>query len=117
ELDTLTGDDGDLGDTVFAVDTFVLGDANGVFYDDDNLSDQGLSDLALITDYDITLDVVELSGTAADYRLEALQLSGSDGVGIFWEGDGSQNGELIGFLESVDVTTVDLNNTAQFSFV
>ena len=115
EIDTLTGDD--IGDTRMDTDRFVLGDNNGVFYDDGDTSSQGLSDFARIIDYDITLDLVELSGSATDYRLASFEILGSSGVGILWEGDGSQDGELIGFLESVDVETVTLTNPAQFTFV
>ncbi|MEM9004394.1 MAG: cadherin domain-containing protein [Cyanobacteria bacterium P01_F01_bin.86] len=113
EFDTLTGDK---AGEVLRTDTFILGDADGVFYDDDNISSQGLGDFALITDFDIELDLIVLSGSENDYRLENFTVGVNSGTGIFWEGDGSGNGELIGLLAAIEVDSVDLNNSSQFEF-
>ncbi|MGF1522101.1 MAG: hypothetical protein ACFBSF_07260 [Leptolyngbyaceae cyanobacterium] len=114
EADILTGGAGEL-DT--QTDTFVLGDVDGVFYDDGNTSSQGISDFALITDFFCSFDVIQLAGAAADYRLEDSLVNGVAGTLILWNGDGSLEGELIGLLQSVESSSLDLNNSSQFQYV
>ena len=113
EQDILTG--GELTD--IHSDTFVLGDAKGVFYDEGAPPIGGLGDFALVTDFDPELDVVQLSGSASNYRLGTLGVSAIAGVGIFWEGGDTQRGELIGVLQTANADSLDLNNSSQFRFV
>ena len=113
ERDSLTG-----GDAIdIQADTFVLGDTDGVYYDDGDITSDGHEDFALITDFNASFDILQLSGLATEYRLEAITVEGIPGTGIFWEGDGSQTGELIGLLQSVNAASLVLTDNAQFEFV
>ena len=64
ERDELTGGSGR--------DTFVLGDGRHVFYDDGDALTPGEADLAVLVDFDAAEDRIELTGRAADYRLDFL---------------------------------------------
>ncbi|MEH1936271.1 MAG: hypothetical protein V7L14_21735 [Nostoc sp.] len=86
ELDTLTGGAG--------VDTFVLGDAVNVFYDDNNSTNPGFGDFATITDFDSSEDRIQLKGTPQDYRLQAV----GGNTRIFSEQPG-QADEIIGIVQ------------------
>jgi len=72
--DTLIGTDGTTGDQDTLTggsdrDTFVLGTATSVFYDDRNRATLGLSDYALITDFNVNDDLIRLNGKRSDYFL------------------------------------------------
>ncbi|MEH1832245.1 MAG: DVUA0089 family protein [Nostoc sp.] len=51
-------------------DTFVLGDAVNVFYNDNNIISPGFGDLAIINDFDSSQDRIELKGPPQDYILK-----------------------------------------------
>ncbi|MEH2247469.1 DVUA0089 family protein [Nostoc sp.] len=53
-------------------DTFVLGDAVNVFYDDNSTTSPGFGDLATINDFDSSQDRIELKGPPQDYILQAV---------------------------------------------
>lgn len=86
EIDTLTGGSG--------ADTFVLGDAVNVFYDDNNSTTPGFGDYALITDFQSSQDRIQLKGTPQDYRLQAV----GGNTRIFSEQSGAVD-ELIGIVQ------------------
>ncbi|MDZ8227241.1 MULTISPECIES: calcium-binding protein [unclassified Nostoc] len=86
ETDSLTGGTG--------ADTFVLGDAANIFYDDNNSTNTGFADFATITDFDSSQDKIQLKGTPQDYR---LQVAGSN-TRIFSQQPGQVN-ELIGIVQ------------------
>ena len=93
-IDTLSGGSGE--------DIFVLGRNDSVFYNDGipgNLED----DFALITDYEIDTDKLELSGSLEDYSLGASPVE-SSGLGIFL---GQEENELIAVLEGVPENSVE----------
>lgn len=72
EIDILTGG--------FGADEFHLGDALGAYY----TSSTGIVSYALITDFDITQDVIQLQGSAADYQLGTPAGTGfPTGIGIY----------------------------------
>lgn len=77
ESDTLTGGSGP--------DTFVLGDINNIFYD--NQSGDSLSDAALITDFDTNEDVIQLQNlTEGNYTLvEGINSEGETFSDLFIE--------------------------------
>jgi Ca2+-binding RTX toxin-like protein len=60
EIDTLRGGEGS--------DTFALGDDFQSYYDD-NTTNPGFSDYALILDFDAENDTIQLHGSRQDYRL------------------------------------------------
>ena len=103
-LDRLTGGGGD--------DLFVLGDAQGLFYDD-GTTGLGSADLAVITDFNPG-DRIQLKGTFNDYRLISGRLGGVAGVRI----DAlSPSPEAIGFVQGVTLATLNLAQTSQFLFI
>ncbi|MEL6383260.1 MAG: hypothetical protein AAFQ89_12575 [Cyanobacteria bacterium J06626_18] len=108
EIDILTGGLGK--------DTFVLGHAGGVYYDDDVLLDQGFGDYALITDFTMGDDSIRLSGSAK-YSLQNVALRSGTGAGIYkdegflldTEGIFHQSKELIGVVHGVDASALTIN--------
>ncbi|MEH2183877.1 DVUA0089 family protein [Nostoc sp.] len=86
ETDTLTGGTG--------ADRFILGDAVNIFYDDNNNASSGFGDYATITDFDSSLDRIELKGSLQDYR---LQVVGSN-TQIFSDKPGAEPDEIIGIV-------------------
>jgi hypothetical protein len=101
EFDTLTGGAG--------TDTFILGSFWwGAYYVED------AAGYATITDWEASIDSIELSGSSSDYRLEFgtnwVGTSAYD-TGIYYLGDTGPE-ELIGVVQ--DTTNVDLS---QFTFV
>lgn len=120
EIDTLTGNQNN--------DTFVLGTriADGRdfrFYNDANLGNAGLGDYALIKDLglfnntqNLGLDKIQLAGLRDNYSLGASPIS--SGAGIFYTtGAADEVPELIGIVENVSVSQLNLANTSQFTFV
>lgn len=101
----------------FDRDTFVLGEAGfagpKVYYNGPGL------DFAVIEDFDtvgVLRDKVQLAGEASDYNLgmvNNLNANGTlvSGVAI------RQGGEIIGVLQDINLASVNLNNSNQFSFV
>jgi hypothetical protein len=98
EIDILNGGEGR--------DTFVLGDANNVYY-----TGQGLQDYAIIKDFNKNQDTIQLHGNRRSYELsETYSLGGKSGTSIFLK----DNHELIGFVEGVTNLSLASND---FSFV
>ena len=91
----------------FGADVFVLGDENQAYY-----NDLGIGDYALITDFDFSLDVIELQGSASNYQLGTVSPSLPSGIGIFLQTP-AQN-ELIAIVQGA----ASLNlNADYFSYV
>ena len=61
EIDSLTGGE--------ESDTFILGSKLSAYYNDGNTKDKGLSDYAIVTDFNSKEDFILLSGSASGYRL------------------------------------------------
>ena len=110
EIDQLVGGAG--------ADTFVLGDERGQFYNDGFSAGQGTTDYALIADFELGVDTIQVSGLASDYVLGASPFSNTaTDTAIFLDlnGDGSvgNHDELIAVVQNlVGVTVAEL-----FSFV
>lgn len=75
EIDRLTGGPGR--------DRFVLGTTQGSFYNDGNISTSGLSDFAVITDFNALEDTIQLSGPKSRYSLGASPTGLPTGTAIF----------------------------------
>ena len=103
ELDRLYGGDGN--------DTFVLGNASGAFYADEDITTNGKRDYAFILDFEIG-DTIQLHGSADDYVLDVSRGSTS----IYLNDDGVQgltrNDELIGIIKGFSIE----NMNSGFSF-
>ncbi|MGB3403240.1 MAG: choice-of-anchor Q domain-containing protein [Microcoleaceae cyanobacterium] len=104
ERDLLRGDDG--------ADSFILGNASAIFYDDDGTTNAaGNTSRALIRDFDIGVDQIQLNGSAEDYL---LRTTNSGNTNIFYRPAGEVR-DLIGIVRGV--TGLNIYDTSQFSFV
>lgn len=101
EVDKLIGGDGK--------DTFVLGTINGRFYDEGTASKAGKGNYALIADFTVGADRLQLKGAADDYRLGASGVDGVKGSGLFLETGATD--ELIAIIASADDTRLTAANT------
>lgn len=102
ELDILRGDSG--------ADLYVLGNATTPFYDDDATTvAEGRVGRAVIREFEIGVDQIQLHGTASDYELRT-----GGGNTIIFETTGSVR-ELIGVV--LGTTGLDLSDSSIFSFV
>ena len=83
-------------------DTFVLGDEIRVYYDDGDPLSRGESDFAVITDFDSSLDFIQLSGSAELYSLDFFTSgSGTIDADLIFDPGVSARGELIATLQDV----------------
>jgi Ca2+-binding RTX toxin-like protein len=106
ENDILTGGSGR--------DKFVLGDANGVFYEERFAADG--DNYALITDFNENYDVIQLSGSIESYRLDFVTSdSGQIDAHIILDYPDSNLPETIGVVENAS-TDLSLESSA-FIFV
>jgi uncharacterized delta-60 repeat protein len=86
-------------------DTFVLGNADGVFYNDGNSGTAGTSDYAWISDFKASdSDKIQLSGKDSDYVLASTTIGSTKGMGIYFNNGAVSSGwdskdELIGFVQ------------------
>ncbi|MFG6107102.1 S8 family serine peptidase [Leptothoe sp. EHU-05/26/07-4] len=97
-------------------DLFVLGERqNGsgrVFY-----NDQGRSDYAILQDFDVydfagdIADTIQLMGSAASYSISNVRVDGISGAGISFVND------LIGIVQGVSASQLNLANSNQFTYV
>jgi len=78
-------------------DTFLLGNASHVFYDDRNPATPGLNDYALITDFNPNNEIIRLNGKPTDYVLAASPQGTPTGIALY-RSDGKSN-ELIAIIQ------------------
>ena len=110
--DTLSGENGDdhllgtnrgVGEIDVLIggagrDTFYLGNANTVFYDDSNRNTAGLKDYALIKDFNSQQDYLKLHGRRSDYLLAPSPAGLPTGTAIYLNKPGHEN-ELISIIQ------------------
>lgn len=107
EIDSLIGGAG--------ADRFILADARGSFYDDGKTSNAGRGDYALITDFTVGTDRLQLDGGASNYYLGASGVKGVSGVGLWLEqGATDELIAIIGSSNSTALTADNLIKTAAF---
>jgi hypothetical protein len=102
-IDRLTGGGG--------ADMFILGSASGRYYDGD-----ATTGLAIISDFSVGLDMVQLNGIASNYILNNGRYNSVNGVFISI----ASGGDRIGFVEGLRTTGINplnLNDSAQFRYV
>jgi hypothetical protein len=107
-VDKLTGGGGN--------DLFVLGDADGIFYDDGNSTVPGTNDMAWITDFSAG-DKIRLYSDPTYYQLSTARYAGLRGVQINALPHASSTPEPIGFVQAATLTTLTLTNSAQFIYL
>ncbi|NJK35377.1 MAG: hypothetical protein HC919_10735 [Oscillatoriales cyanobacterium SM2_2_1] len=56
---------------------------SSIFYRDRSTASSGLSDYALITDFNSTQDVIQLGGSKSSYMLGSSPTGAPNGVGLF----------------------------------
>ncbi|MBD1869928.1 pre-peptidase C-terminal domain-containing protein [Cyanobacteria bacterium FACHB-471] len=94
EIDFLTGGLGS--------DTFVLGDSGSIYYNDGDPASGGDNDYALITDFDLNQDVIQLSGSADFYSLDFFTSSlGTIDAAIIYDPGVEARGELVSVIQNV----------------
>lgn len=105
-IDSLTGGQGS--------DTFILGSATQVFYDDGNATQPGWADYALIEDFDAMTDVIQLAGSASRYLLGTAAIASITGTALYLDTD--RNGGLTGTDELIAIArnTAGLSLTAPY---
>jgi serralysin len=91
DQDTLTGGTG--------ADTFALGNANGVFYYEN--SEFGDFSAGIITDFNTSLDTLQLKGSANQYSLEFSTSGGITNAEIFYDPGAAGVEELIGIVQNI----------------
>ena len=100
EVDTLVGGAGG--------DLFQLGWSGGRFYDDGITTNTGRTDYALITDFTVGSDRLQLDGAVSGYYLGASGVSGVTGIGL-WSEQGATD-ELIAIIRSGNSTVLTADN-------
>ena len=100
-IDTLTGGAGN--------NLFVLGNATHPFYDDGDATTTGETDLATITDFEVSEDSLQLFGEAKDYSLDLFATdTGTINADLLYDSGATARRELIATLENVpDNLTLD----------
>ncbi|CTQ53595.1 Serralysin C precursor [Roseibium album] len=102
-------------------DTFVLGEVGQRYYDDGNskAGNNGKSDYALIEDFEIGADTIQLAGTSPEYLLETWTQNGTGGTGVFHDANGNgsfdSRDELIGLVANLQPGDLDIGS--DFIFV
>lgn len=114
EIDILTGGTG--------VNTFVLGNANNIYYDESSIivndPNTVVNGYALITDFTSAEDTIQLKGSV-NYKLENVALgNGVSGRGIFVDSRGFLPDQLIGVIQGIQpFTPLNINNNANITTI
>ncbi|NJO44636.1 MAG: S8 family serine peptidase [Oscillatoriales cyanobacterium RM2_1_1] len=95
-------------------DLFVLGDEFVPFYNDGDNGTPGLDDYAILLDFTVDEDVIQLQGGASNYVLAASPVGSAGDTAIFLKT--SNQNELIGIVQNIAPGTLDLNSPS-FSYV
>jgi Ca2+-binding RTX toxin-like protein len=89
-------------------DIIILGDATKTYYDDGNNRTNGKFDFALIKDFNIGKDKIQLFGPRENYLLLSSPIDEIFGTGIFLNRPGDEAAELIAIVEGS--TGLELND-------
>ena len=112
ERDRLIGGNGN--------DDFLLGDSVNIYYTDNNPATSGLLDFAIISDFIVGIDRIQLNGLSTNYAIGTATGGGFTGAGIFRDDDGiaglSANDELIRILSGISPASLNLNSST-FAYV
>lgn len=122
EIDTFSGG---VNNDIFVLGAELPDGTKAVFYNDGNAYIAGTQDYALISDFGfagdgVTLgeDKIQLAGSQNSYSLGSSPSGLPSGTGIFF-GDGTTGAvpELIGIVQGISLSALNLANSAQFTFV
>ncbi len=106
EIDILSGGSGS--------DLFVLGDKSQAYYNDDLLNNPGLTDYALIKDFQVGEDLIQIH--RGSYSLGSSPLGMPSGTAIYVN-ESQNSSELIAIVEDISSSTLFSNVDISFSFV
>jgi len=101
-LDALWGGDG--------ADRFILGDVTKNYYDDGNTTSPGTGDYAQINDFNTLQDVIQLKGSASNYRL----IVDGNNTNIYLDKPSTEPDELIASVRNVTGLTL---NSSNFTYI
>lgn len=96
-------------------DSFILGNAKKVYYNDGDNSKLGLGDYALIESFNADKDLIKLHGKASDYILKKSPSGMPSGQAIYWKT--SNKDELIAIVQVDGGGSGLALNSKAFSFV
>jgi predicted outer membrane repeat protein len=82
-------------------DRFVIGNETQVYY-----ASQDWSDHAVIKDFEMGQDIIQLTGQASDYTVQAASSEGLNGAGIFYQGG------MIALVANMSVASLSLDAAA-----
>ncbi|MCH2247167.1 MAG: Ig-like domain-containing protein [Crocosphaera sp.] len=99
EVDTLEGGAGS--------DVFVLGNASIAYYDDGDNNTEGTGDYALIRDFDISSDTIQLGFPKSQYILGTSNVTGTSETALYIDKGGTEPDELVAIIEGV--SGLDIN--------
>jgi hypothetical protein len=91
---------------------FELGWSGGCFYNDGSITSTGTTDYALITDFQVGVDSLQLDGAVSNYYIGASGIKGVTGSGLWFE-QGAKD-ELVAVIQST--TTVTVSNTISVAY-
>lgn len=109
EVDNLIGGEG--------ADIFILGEKGKAYYDDGNDTTSGTRDYALIRDFILGQDVLQLGGTASNYVLEDSPRNLPQGTAIYQKaaGSGGTDGQNQGQNELIAIVQLTAQLTLELS--
>jgi Ca2+-binding RTX toxin-like protein len=107
EIDILTGGDDN--------DVFRLGSKTTRFYDDGDSNSIGRGDYALISDFSVGHDRLQLKGAQESYLFSSSGVAGVDGIGLFYDSNANSkletSDELVAILRSANSASLTAANT------
>ncbi|MBD2492629.1 Calx-beta domain-containing protein, partial [Aulosira sp. FACHB-615] len=100
EIDVLQGGTGG--------DIYVIGNAATTFYDDGNSTTAGITDYARIVSFNVSEDIIQLTGPKSNYILGSSPINNITGTAIYIKKPIGEPDELIAIVEGV--TGLNLNS-------
>jgi len=91
-------------------DRFLLGDSTQIYYDDGNTTTAGTGDYANIADFNSSQDVIQLRGSANNYRL----IVDGNNTNIYLDKPGTEPDEFIAILPNITGLTL---NSSYFTYI
>ncbi|NEP18588.1 MAG: matrixin family metalloprotease [Leptolyngbya sp. SIO4C1] len=95
--------------------------ANRILYDDHVVWTEGQNSYALIMDFELGIDRVQLRGNSRDYNRRSVEVVHENqtylGTGIYVDNPVPHRDELIGVLVGIDPSQISFSNSSQFSYV
>jgi Ca2+-binding RTX toxin-like protein len=96
-------------------DIFILGDATKTYYDDSNNSTNGKLDFALIKEFNILEDKIQLFGLRDNYLLLSSPIDEILGTAIYLNKPGDEADELIAIVEGTTSLEINANYFTNWS--